>query len=142
MKLDEFINKYVNTKVDFDHVYGAQCVDLFRQFCSDVLQIPHTGSCASSGGAIDLFLDYSKMPLEQKYFDAIRTIKVKYGDVAIWGKTKTNKYGHVAIVISKISNYSILVFEQNGIAQDGAKFAVRTPENLLGVLRYKGEINE
>ena len=36
MKLDEFINKYINTKVDFDGAFGAQCVDLFRQYCKDV----------------------------------------------------------------------------------------------------------
>ena len=44
MKLDEFVMKYVKTKVDFDKVYGAQCVDLFRQYCYDVLELPHTGS--------------------------------------------------------------------------------------------------
>ena len=71
MKLDEFINKYINTKVDFDKAFGAQCVDLFRQYCKDVLNIPHTGSCSTTGGAIDLFLDWEKMPLEKKYFKKI-----------------------------------------------------------------------
>ena len=140
MKLDEFINKYVNTKVDFDNIYGAQCVDLFRQYCKDVLCIPHTGSCSTTGGAKDLFIDYSKMPLEQKYFNALKTKTIKYGDVIIWDSTSTNKYGHVAILISRIDEKTILVFEQNGIKQDGAKLSTRNIDNVLGILRFKGEV--
>lgn len=139
MKLDEFINKYINTKVDFDLAYGAQCVDLFRQYCKDVLNIPHTGSCATTGGAIDLYCDWEKMPLEKKYFKKIsakacNTLKV--GDVVIWDKTSTNQYGHVAILISKVDDKTILVFEQNGIKQNGAKLVLRAMENMLGVLRF------
>ena len=142
MKLDEFINKYINTKVDFDKAFGAQCVDLFRQYCKDVLQIPHTGSCSTTGGAIDLFLDWEKMPLEKKYVKKIlvnkayNDISFKFGDVIVWNKTNTNKYGHVAIFISKVDNKNVLVFEQNGIKQDGAKLSTRVMDNMLGVLRF------
>ena len=38
MKLDEFINKYINTKVDFNNAFGAQCVDLYRQYCKKELK--------------------------------------------------------------------------------------------------------
>ena len=66
MKIDEFVKKYNGVKVDFDKVYGAQCVDLFRQYAKEGLGIPeHTGPCSSSGGAKDLFLDYDKMPIEK-----------------------------------------------------------------------------
>ena len=140
MKLDDFINTYINTKVDFDNAFGAQCVDLFRQYCKDVLNIPHTGSCTTTGGAIDLYCDWEKMPLEKKYFKKIPANKayntLKVGDVVIWDKTSTNKYGHVAILISKVDEKTVLVFEQNGIKQDGAKFVLRTIENMLGVLRF------
>ena len=44
MKIEEFINKYLNKIVDFDGAFGAQCVDVFRQYCKDVLEIPHTGA--------------------------------------------------------------------------------------------------
>lgn len=141
MKLSEFIQKYIKTKVDFDNYGGAQCVDLVRQYWKDVGGIKeHTGSCASSGGAKDLFLDYSKMPLEQKYFDAIRTTKIKYGDVAVWSSTEKNKYGHIAIAVTNATNESILVFEQNGFTQDGAKLVERPIENILGILRFKGAL--
>ena len=135
MKLDEFINKYINTKVDFDNAFGAQCVDLFRQYCKDVLNIPHTGAVE---GAKDVFLNYDKLPLEQKYFKKYSTNNPKPADVIIWNETKTNKYGHIAIVVSSLSNNKVLVFEQDGFKQNGAKLAIRTIENTLGILRFNG----
>lgn len=135
MKLDEFINKYINTKVDFDKAFGAQCVDLFRQYCKDVLNIPHTGAVE---GAKDIFLNYDKLPLEQKYFKKYSKNNPEPADVIIWNQTKTNKYGHIAIVISSLSNNKVLVFEQDGFKQNGAKLSIRTTENMLGVLRFNG----
>ena len=138
LRFDEFINKYINTKVDFDNAFGAQCVDLFRQYCKDVLNIPHTGAVE---GAKDIFLNYDKLPLEQKYFKKYSINNPKPADVIIWNETKTNKYGHIAIVVSSLSNNKVLVFEQDGFKQDGAKLAIRTIENTLGILRFnKGDI--
>ena len=136
MKLEEFINKYINTKVDFDGAYGAQCVDLFRQYCKDVLNIPHTGAV---DGAKDLILNYQKMEGEKKYFYNLPAIQARTGDVIVWNSTVTNKYGHVAIVIGFTFD-GILVMEQDGFKQDGAKFKNRSFDNVLGILRFKGKI--
>ena len=138
MCLDEYVNKYNGKKIDFDGVYGAQCVDLFRHYSKEYLAIPeHTGSCTTTGGAKDLYIDYPKMPLEKKYFVRISPKKgIFAGDVAIWDSTETNKYGHVAIVLGTLNNH-LIVFEQDGFKQDGAKIALRSKNNLLGVLRRK-----
>lgn len=138
MYLEDFVNKYNGKKVDFDNAFGAQCVDLARQYWKEGLGIPeHTGSCSTTGGAKDLYLDYEKMPLEKKYFKKIPAFKkILIGDTAIWSSTETNKYGHVAIVLGELSN-SLIVFEQNGFKQDGAKLNIRSKKNLLGVLRAK-----
>ena len=42
MTLTQFIKKYLGTKVDFDGKYGAQCVDLYRQYCAEVLGVPQS----------------------------------------------------------------------------------------------------
>ena len=138
MCLDEYINKYNGKKIDFDGAYGAQCVDLFRHYSKEYLAIPeHTGSCSTTGGAKDLYIDYPKMPLEKKYFERISPKKgIFAGDVAIWDSTPTNKYGHVAIVLGTLNNH-LIVFEQDGFKQNGAKIALRSKNNLLGVLRRK-----
>ena len=135
MELKKFVQKYNGKSIDFDKAYGAQCVDVFRQYCAEVLNIEHTGGV---NGAKDLFLDYFKMPKEQKYFMLVKDkdgVKYKEGDVLVWNATKTNQYGHVAILLSEMSG-DLLVFEQNGFTQDGAKIVLRTKENLLGALRF------
>lgn len=137
MTLEEFVKKYKGKKVDFDNAYGAQCVDLFRQYTKECLGIKeHTGPCATSGGAKDLFLDYDKMPIEKKYFLRSKQKNWIPGDVLVWDQTATNKYGHVAIFLAKLGN-DFLVFEQNGITQAGAEITVRIRDNLLGYLRAK-----
>ena len=138
MTLSEFVKKYDGKQVDFDGVFGSQCVDLFRQYVKEVLNIPeHTGSCSSSGGAKDLFLDYHRMPVEKKYFLRSSARTCKAGDVLIWNETLTNKYGHVAICLGILEG-SYIVFEQDGFKQDGAKIKLRGKENLLGYLRKRG----
>lgn len=137
MLLEDFVKKYTGKKVDFDGVYGAQCVDLFRQWVKEGLGIPeHTGPCSTTGGAKDLFLDYPKMEKEKKYFTRETKKDMIQGDVLIWNETKTNKYGHVAIYLGKLNN-SLIVFEQDGFKQDGAKINIRSKNNLLGFLRKK-----
>lgn len=138
LALDEFIKKYNGTKVDYDKLFGPQCVDLFRQWAYEGLDIPeHTGPCSTTGGAKDLYIDYPKMPLEKKYFNRFSPKKgIFAGDVAVWNSTETNKYGHIAIVLGVLNN-SLIVFEQDGLKQDGAKINLRSKKNLLGILRRK-----
>lgn len=137
MTLEEFVKKYNGKKVDYDNAYGAQCVDLFRQYTKEVLGIKeHTGPCATSGGAKDLFLDYDKMPVEKKYFTRSKGKAYQPGDVLIWDCTEKNQYGHVAIFLAYLGN-SVLVFQQNGITQAGAEIQVWTRDNLLGYLRKR-----
>lgn len=141
MTLTEFLNKNCGKKVDFDGAYGAQCVDLFRQFAKDVLKIPeHTGAV---NGAKELFTKYSSLPKEKQYFHKFAISEIVCGDtylipgdVAIFDGTSTNPYGHVAIVVSS-NGQRVIVFEQDGFKQDGAKFAEYDTRQMLGVLRRK-----
>ncbi|MGP1530336.1 MAG: CHAP domain-containing protein [Treponema sp.] len=136
MDLQEFVKYYDHSLVDYDKHYGAQCVDLFRQYCKDVLNIPHTGGVV---GASDLYTKYDILPLEQKYFEKIPCQKgmvPNSGDVVIFSPTRSNQYGHVAIVV-KADGDSLTVFEQDGIKQTGAKIATWNYERVLGFLRKR-----
>ena len=136
MTLTEFVDKYNGKKIDYDGRYGAQCVDVFRQYCKDVLAIPHTGGVV---GAAELYTKYEAMPLEQKYFERIpykAGMQPKAGDVVIFGSTKTNSYGHVAIVLDA-STKEIAVFEQDGFKQDGAHVGSGNYARVLGFLRKR-----
>lgn len=133
MTLNEFINFYENKKVDFDGCYGFQCVDLFRQYSKEVLNIQeHTGAVV---GAKDLFINFDKMEKMKKYFEKINNVKA--GDIVIFDKTLKNEFGHVAIVVYA-SKKSLVVFEQNGFEQSkGAYLTIRDYKNILGFLRGK-----
>lgn len=129
MKTHEFFNKYCGRKIDFDGAFGAQCVDLFRQYCKDVMNIPERMEGVE--GAKDLWLNYDKMPIEKKY---LKKEQADYGDVVVFDRTATNPYGHVAIFVgfTNSAKSEMLVFEQDGFEQGGAKFAKRGAENVLG----------
>lgn len=136
MSFEEFIIKYNGKKVDFDGAYGSQCVDLFRLYNREVWGNPHTGAV---DGAKDLVVNYERMPLEQRFLSLFPVNRdlVRAGDVAVWNATEKNKYGHVAIVVGFLGDGSLIVFEQDGFKQDGAKLNIRSSKNLLGFLRKK-----
>lgn len=130
MTLTEFIKAYNGKKVDFDGRYGAQCVDLYRQYCSSVLQVPQSPAVE---GAKDIFKKPGALGVTA---EAEKAAYVP-GDVLVWDGTKTNKYGHVAILVAVFDEGHFVVLEQDGFAQDGVKLAFRGRDNLLGALWKK-----
>lgn len=128
----EFINTYLGKKVDYDKAHGPQCVDVFRQYCKDVVGCPHTGAVE---GAKDLWYNFSENG-EKKYFDRFNATYAMFGDVLIEGETSTNKYGHVSIIVA-VEGDKALVMQQDGFAQDGCKMGIRSLKNALGVLRKR-----
>ena len=122
MTLKQFIEKYNGKKVDFDKSYGAQCVDLYRQYCADVLEIDQTPSVE---GAKDIW---------QKHGCLSQTDAPESGDILIYDKNAANQYGHVCILVAYFDYDTFIVFEQDGFKQDGAKLALRSAKNLLGGL--------
>ena len=134
MTTAEFIVKYQNTKVDYDGEDGPQCVDLYRQYCKD-MGIPHTGS-VNPDGAKALYLKFSERR-EKEYFNRFNSNLARFGDVIVWDATPTNKYGHVAIVVEAYQQDKVLVFEQDGFAQNGTQFKIRDLKSALGILRKR-----
>lgn len=130
----EFFVKYQREMIDYDKAYGAQCVDVFRQYCRDVIGCPHTGAV---DGAKDLWFRFIDND-EKKYFNRFNALQAKYGDVLIEDGTPSNKWGHVSIVVTPLPDKEhALVFQQNGLDQKGGELAIRNIKNALGVLRKK-----
>lgn len=123
MTLKRFVVTYNSKKVDFDGAYGYQCVDLFRQYCKDVLNVEQ---CSSVDGAKDLINSPGKLKVTRDSYAP--------GDVLIYGATSSNPYGHVCILVSLLDSDTFVVFEQNGFEQTGAKLTVRGKDGLLGGL--------
>lgn len=137
MTLTQFINTYKGTKVDYkdENFKGDgsfQCVDLARQYYKDVLNVPQFPALGADGGAKDII----KNPGKLKVIKEDLLADYSAGDVLVWGASKTNKYGHVAILVAIYNTKCFIVLEQDGFKQDGVKLAFRSRENLLGGL-YK-----
>lgn len=134
MNLTVFMKKYLGTKVDYDGNKSYQCTDLARQYIKDVYDLPQPPALGEDGGAKDMFTKHGvlKVTPDSNLADYTR------GDILIWGPSKTNKYGHVAILVSIYNTKNFIVMEQDGFKQDGAKLNLRSRENLLGCL-YKDE---
>ena len=126
MTLKRFIVNNLGKKVDFDGISGAQCVDLYRQYCKDVLGIAQTPALGVEGGAKDIWEKHGVLKQSKDSFAV--------GDILIYDTTPTNKYGHVCIHVSFLDTDTFIVFEQNGFEQSGAKLSVRNTTNLLGSL--------
>lgn len=129
--LTQFIKTNQGKKVDFDGKYGAQCVDLYRAYCRDVLDIQQTPAVA---GAKDIITKPGVLEVTKDSTLA----DYSRGDVLVWDATSSNKYGHVAILVAVYNTKYFVVFEQDGYKQDGAKLAFRSREGLLGCLWRKG----
>lgn len=121
--LKRFIVNNLGKKVDFDGKFGYQCVDLARQYIKDVLEKKQP---LAVEGAKDLWDNPGEL---KKATDSFAV-----GDVLIYDKTPTNKYGHVCILVSLLDTNTFVVLEQNGFEQSGTKLTVRDTTNLIGSL--------
>jgi len=101
MTVSEFVNKWNGKKIDFDKVYGAQCVDVCKQWESENgWKITHGNANATRYNADGVNYTY----IFNKPWNAPRVgdiIELAYGG-----------YGHVGVVISA-NVWSVQVFEQN-----------------------------
>ena len=129
MDIVAFISNFHRKPIDFDRAYGYTCVDLFRLYCERVLQIPQPEGVE---GAREFVARYNEMPTLSRFFTVERVGTT--GDFAVWGATKNNPYGHIALVVGGIGQTAI-VFEQDGFRQCPASFSFRTLENCIGFLR-------
>lgn len=105
-QIDDFIKKYDGKGIDFDGAYGAQCVDLYRQYVKEVLKYPQSPPVE---GAKDIWETY--LPdYYQKVENTPYGVPDK-GDIVIFG-TGLGKYGHVAIFIEGTTS-KFTSFDQN-----------------------------
>ena len=135
MTLTTFINTYLGKKVDYkDEKFKGdksyQCVDLARQYIHDVWGVEQFPALGADGGAKDIFDKCTNVnvTVDSALADYSR------GDVLIWNSSKSNKYGHVAILVAIYNTKYFIVLEQDGFKQDGVKLTMRSRENLRGAL--------
>lgn len=131
MYIKDFFNKYNGKALDRDGYYGAQCMDLYNQYQEEVMGVVPKGA----EYAKNVWTTYNK----DNFVRIANTpdFVPNLGDVAVWGETPSNRYGHVSICTGKGDINSFESFDQNWSA------AICKYENhnyfngFLGVLRPK-----
>lgn len=99
----DFRNKRLGKKIDYDWAFWAQCVDLAKLYCEEVLGM---GKIWALGNAKDI----PNNPIFRKDWEALKgTTDLMQGDIII--RTR-GKYGHIAIV-DHITGGEVYVLEQN-----------------------------
>lgn len=128
--LDEFKEKHLGESLDWDKNFGAQCVDLYRFYVSEVLGFPQSPGVR---GAADIWTT-----VDEKYFEKIPNTLLgvpRKGDIMIWNTKAGGGYGHVGVVLEAgVMNFTSL--DQNW-SQMKVTVETHSYSNTIGWLRPK-----
>jgi hypothetical protein len=147
MTIKQFVDKWIGKELDWDNFYGGQCVDLFRYYCDEVLQIKQP---AGVWGAANFWTNFDTDPVLRDNFTKISNTAdfvPLEGDVAVWNFNAGGGFGHIAIVIGNDHTKSYFhSFDQNWSRVSYCEIVKHTYTNFYGVLRPKqipeGELME
>jgi len=140
MTLQEFITKYKGQKIDWDKAYDGQCVDLFRQYNHEVLEINQPKGVV---GAADFWAAYDTDSVLNTNFDKIpnsETFIPIEGDVAIWNKKMGGGFGHISVCTGKGDLNTFESFDQNWSKISYCELVTHTYSSFYGVFRPKKTI--
>jgi hypothetical protein len=136
MSYQPFKDEWLGRRVDFDHVYFYQCVDLIQQYAYE-----NYGINGVYGNAIDYWTRTDPRLLGK--FDKVGGSDAKQGDIVVLYGLSGNIYGHIGIAESQDAS-NITILEQNGATGSGVGTggdAIRTraipKSRVAGLLRPK-----
>lgn len=116
-KFLSIIDKWRGKAVDYDGVYGFQCVDFVKQYVYEQFNI-RLGTF--SGSALQWWKTGS--PFNTKWERKVYTnwAVPEIGDIVFLNKTKNNPYGHVCIADNDCDRTHLRVIEQNAWNGNGS----------------------
>lgn len=132
MNLTEFIQKYSGEYINFDAVYGPQCMDLYRMYVKEVLCLPQSAPVAV---AADVWRRYPAA-----HYTRIINTPTNYptpGDIVIWSRWY-GPAGHIAIAVTADSK-GLICFSQNDPTGERAGLRRYGYRSVYGWLHPKGE---
>jgi hypothetical protein len=113
MSYISFQNKWLGKRVDFDGLYGYQCVDLIKQYMKEHVDMPN----GAYGNAIDYWYRTHKAVIAK--YDRIEGSSAQAGDIVVMKGNSGNPYGHIAIASGSINPITVQILEQNGSTGNG-----------------------
>lgn len=112
MTYNEFKEKWLGAKVDYDGAYGHQCWDLAEQYITECLGLPNFIIAGLPTGIVSDLLVEPKLSLMKKYFDVIPLNQKQAGDIEVFD------WGHIAIMDSwdNVKKVNIYLTQNSGTA--------------------------
>lgn len=140
MSYQTFKSEWTGRRIDYDHVYAFQCVDLILQYIKEEYGLA-TGVW---GNAID-YWNHTSAPLLTK-FDLVSGSAAQEGDIVVLNGLAGNPYGHIGIC-DHVDGSGIWILEQNatgsgdglGRSAIGVYRAIPT-SRVAGLLRPKAAV--
>lgn len=135
MNYDQFVAKYNGRyDIDYDRVYGVQCVDLIKYYLRDCFGL----APGAWGDAVAYFTNTRPEVLAK--FDKIKNIPTdlnqvpKRGDIIIWSGSLPGTYGagHIAVYDARVAPGQFRSFDANW----GGKYAHFVTHNYNYVLGW------
>jgi len=137
MQYQDFKNEWTGKRVDYDHVYGFQCVDLILEYVKECYGL----ASGVWGNAID-YWNHTSAPLLTK-FDLVQGSQTQQGDIVVLNGLAGNPYGHIGIADHQDGS-GIWLLEQNatgsgdGLGRSAIGVYRAIPTNrVAGILRPK-----
>lgn len=133
----DFKAQWLGQRIDYDHVYNYQCVDLILQYVAEDFGLPS----GVTGNAIDYWYRTSA-PLFTK-FDKVGGTDCQQGDIVVFNGLSGNPYGHIGICDSQDAS-NVTILEQNGAGggtgtgRDAIELRAIPKSRIAGILRPKG----
>lgn len=121
-KYYDFRNQFMNKTVDIDGYYGCQCWDGYAKYCK-YLGLPFA-HCSSTGYVQDIWTNRKSNGMLNNF------IEVNYmqpGDIAVFKKSSSTPYSHIAIYDSNIDGTYGRFFGTNQGGKKGAFNIITLP---------------
>lgn len=140
MTMDKWIKTHYGKGVDYDNVYGVQCVDLAKSFIKEVLGVEPQ----SIGNAIEYYrkAKTSKYLKDNfKWIDNTPTFVPKRGDLAVF--ESSTGHGHICVCTGVGSTSYFYSYDQNypHAKHEPMSLIKHNYKNMKGVLRPLNQKN-
>lgn len=123
MTYQDFKNEWNGRRVDYDHVYAYQCVDLILEYVKECYGL----ASGVWGNAIDYW--NKPTPTLLTKFEKVQGTQAQQGDIVVLNGLAGNPYGHIGICDHQ-DNSGIWILEQNAMGD-----ATGTGRSAIGVYR-------
>lgn len=131
----EFFEKYIGQKIEYDGVAPYQCVDYIKLYLKRCFGI-YPGAW---GNAKDYYYKFNNKswesyePMHKYFYLKSGKVQPKRGDIVIFD----GEYGHIAVSGGVSDNKYMWLYEQNFMSNKFVQYNKHGYNNMLGVLRPK-----